>query len=148
MVAADRIAGLPEADAQGFDFVGAGPDGRDVAGALSALTGRGILANAVAASWKDGGPNVEMSVFGGKLTTTSGFTGDSGIVTVRPNVVTAEPVAAAGKVEKVDATGTSPSPRSRSSNGSRKRAPRRRSRRHGSSSRAAAASAGPMASRS
>ena len=34
-----------------------------------------------------------MSVFGGKLTTTSAFTGATGIVTVRPNVVTAEPAA-------------------------------------------------------
>ena len=32
-------------------FVGAGPDGRDLAGALSALTGRGILANAVGAAY-------------------------------------------------------------------------------------------------
>jgi electron transfer flavoprotein alpha subunit len=44
-------------------------------------------------------------VFGGKLTTTSGFTGPTGIVTVRPNVVTAEPAAAAGNVEQVALTG-------------------------------------------
>jgi len=42
---------------------------------------------------------VTMSVFGGKLKTTSRLTGEHGIVTVRPNVVTAEPAAAAGKVE-------------------------------------------------
>jgi electron transfer flavoprotein alpha subunit len=46
-----------------------------------------------------------MSVFGGKLTTTSGFTGESGIVTVRPNVVTAEPASAAGKVEAREPAG-------------------------------------------
>ena len=40
-----------------------------------------------------------MSVFGGKLTTTSRFTGEQGIVTVRPNVVTAEPAASRGTVE-------------------------------------------------
>jgi electron transfer flavoprotein alpha subunit len=42
-----------------------------------------------------------MSVFGGKLTTTSTFAdGEWGIVTVRPNVVTADAAGAAGKVEK------------------------------------------------
>jgi electron transfer flavoprotein alpha subunit len=105
MVAADRIAGVLEPDTKEFIFVGAGPDGRDVAGALSALTGWGVLANAVAATWADGGPAVEMSVFGGKLTTTSAFTGQTGIVTVRPNVVTAEPAKTKGKVEQVDPVG-------------------------------------------
>jgi electron transfer flavoprotein alpha subunit len=46
-----------------------------------------------------------MSVFGGKLTTTSAFTGPTGIVTVRPNVVTAEPASSAGSVEATDAAG-------------------------------------------
>jgi electron transfer flavoprotein alpha subunit len=105
MVAADRIAGLLEPDTKEFMFVGAGPDGRDVAGALSATLGWGVLANALGATWADGGPVVEMSVFGGKLTTTSRFTGPTGIVTVRPNVVTAEPAKAAGSVEVVEAVG-------------------------------------------
>jgi electron transfer flavoprotein alpha subunit len=46
-----------------------------------------------------------MSVFGGKLTTTSRFSGSTGIVTVRPNVVTAAPSAKPGTVEVVDVTG-------------------------------------------
>jgi electron transfer flavoprotein alpha subunit len=46
-----------------------------------------------------------MSVFGGKLNTTSRFTGEQGIVTVRPNVVTAEPAASGGTVEPADAPG-------------------------------------------
>jgi hypothetical protein len=45
-----------------------------------------------------------MSVFGGKLTTTSRLTGQQGIVTVRPNVVTAEPSASAGTVEPTRST--------------------------------------------
>jgi electron transfer flavoprotein alpha subunit len=105
MVAAERIAGLLEPDTKEFMFVGAGPDGRDVAGALSATLGWGVLANALGATWADGGPVVEMSVFGGKLTTTSRFTGPTGIVTVRPNVVTAAPSKAAGSVEVVEAVG-------------------------------------------
>ena len=40
-----------------------------------------------------------MSIFGGKLTTTSRLTADHGIVTVRPNAVTAEPAAKPGTVE-------------------------------------------------
>jgi electron transfer flavoprotein alpha subunit len=99
MVAAERIAHILGSDTREFDFVGAGPDGRDLAGALSALTGWGVLGNAVAATWSSGSPVVEMSVFGGKLTTTSRFTTDAGIVTVRPNVVTAKPLDAPGKVE-------------------------------------------------
>ena len=99
MVAAERIAHIVSDDTREFEFVGAGPDGRDVAGALSALTGWGVLGNAVSASWSDGSPLVEMSVFGGKLTTTSRFTTDAGIVTVRPNVVTAKPLETVGTVE-------------------------------------------------
>ena len=99
VVAAERIAHIVGGDIREFDFVGAGPDGRDLAGALSALTGWGVLGNAVAATWLDGSPVVEMSVFGGKLTTTSRFTTDAGIVTVRPNVVTAKPLDTPGTVE-------------------------------------------------
>ena len=101
MVAAERIAGLLQPDTQEFMLVGAGPDGRDVAGALSALTGWGVLGNATGAAWADRGPSVTMSVFGGKLTTTSAFSGPTGIVTVRPNVITAVPAATAGSVEPV-----------------------------------------------
>ena len=105
MVAAERIAALVAGAGDAFVFAGAGPDGRDLAGALSALTGWGVLANAVGARWTDDGPTVDMSVFGGKLTTTSAFTGSTGIVTVRPNVVTAEAAAAAGTVESAAVAG-------------------------------------------
>ena len=104
MVAAERIANILGTDTREFDFVGAGPDGRDLAGALSALTGWGVLGNAVAARWADGSPVVEMSVFGGKLTTTSRFTTDAGIVTVRPNVVSAKPLDSPGTVEAYENT--------------------------------------------
>ncbi len=64
-----------------------------------------MLGNATGASWSDGGPAVEMSVFGGRLNTRSAFNGANGIVTVRPNVVTAEPAAGAGVVEPVEPIG-------------------------------------------
>jgi electron transfer flavoprotein alpha subunit len=98
-VAAQRVAALLASQAPAAVLTGAGPDGRDVAGTLAALLERPVLVNATAVTW-DGGPSVEMSVFGGKLTTTSTFTdGEWGIVTVRPNVVTAEKAGSAGKVD-------------------------------------------------
>ncbi len=81
--------------------MGAGPEGRDLAGALSALTGRGVLANAVALAGGDQGPVATHSVFGGKLVTESALASGRGIVTIRPNTVTAEPAAAPGSVESV-----------------------------------------------
>jgi electron transfer flavoprotein alpha subunit len=98
-VAAGRLAELLKAERPDAILVGAGPDGRDLAGSLSALTGLGVLANATAVSWTDAGPAVEMSVFGGKLLTTSGFSGAGGIVTVRPNVITAAPATTTGTIE-------------------------------------------------
>ena len=97
-IVGQRIAALIAREGPAYLLAGAGPEGRDVAGVVSALTGWGVLVNAVGVTW-DGGPIVAMSVFGGKLTTTSRLTGDGGIVTVRPNVVTAEPAASAGSVE-------------------------------------------------
>ncbi len=98
-VAAQRAAAILTSEQPGAILTGAGPDGRDVAGTLSALLDRGVLVNATAVGW-EGGPSVEMSVFGGKLVTTSTFAdGEWGIVTVRPNVVTAEKAASAGNVE-------------------------------------------------
>jgi electron transfer flavoprotein alpha subunit len=83
-------------------FVPASPDGRDLAGALSALADLGVLVNATGASAGegDGGPVVEQSVFGGKLITRSSFTNGRGIVTVRPNAVVAEPLDAPGTVTR------------------------------------------------
>jgi electron transfer flavoprotein alpha subunit len=104
-VAAQRAATILASESPAAILTGAGPDGRDVAGTLSALLERPVLVNATAVAW-DGGPSVEMSVFGGKLVTTSSFIdGEWGIVTVRPNVVTAEPAAAAGTVENVAPSG-------------------------------------------
>jgi electron transfer flavoprotein alpha subunit len=104
-IVAQRLAALAAQEEPRLILTGAGPEGRDVAGVLSALLGWGVLGNATGASWTDDGPQVEMSVFGGKLNTTSRFTGDRGIVTVRPNVVTAEPAASAGSVEPVGVEG-------------------------------------------
>jgi electron transfer flavoprotein alpha subunit len=97
-IVGERLAALIEREKPDYMLTGAGPEGRDVAGVVAALTGWGVLVNATAVSWSDG-PVVTMSVFGGKLTTTSRLTGDHGIVTVRPNVVTAEPAGSPGAVE-------------------------------------------------
>jgi electron transfer flavoprotein alpha subunit len=104
-VAAQRVAAILAAESPAAVLTGAGPDGRDVAGTLAALLERPVLVNATAVTW-DGGPSVEMSAFGGKLITTSTFgDGEWGIVTVRPNVVTAEKAGTAGKVETNKAEG-------------------------------------------
>jgi electron transfer flavoprotein alpha subunit len=89
-------------------FVPASPDGRDLAGALSAWTGWGVLANATGAAVVDDGLVVEQSVFGGKWITTSAFTGGGGIVTVRANAVTAEPLATPGTVTTRSTATTTP----------------------------------------
>jgi len=105
-IAAQRAAAVLATESPAAILTGAGPDGRDVAGTLSALLERPVLVNATAVTWQDGAPSVEMSVFGGKLVTTSTFAdGEWGIVTVRPNVVTAEKAASAGKVESAKADG-------------------------------------------
>ena len=105
-VAAQRAAAILASEQPGAVLTGAGPDGRDVAGTLAALLDRPVLVNATAVTWADGGPSVQMSVFGGKLNTTSAFVeAEWGIVTVRPNVVTAEPAASAGTVEQAAASG-------------------------------------------
>ena len=98
-LAARHVVNLLGTETPDAIFVGAGSDGRDLAGAVSALTGLGVLVNATAVTWTDAGPAVEMQVFGGKLTTTSGFTGGRGIVTIRPNVTTAVQASAVGRVE-------------------------------------------------
>ena len=107
--AAARLADLLDAATPPPDLilVGAGPDGRDLAGALSALTGLGVLTNATGVAWTDAGATVEMSAFGGKLVTTSGFTAGRGIVTVRPNVVTAVPADAPGTLDRATAAPSS-----------------------------------------
>jgi electron transfer flavoprotein alpha subunit len=86
-----------------YILLGASPDGRDTAGMLSALLDVGVLANATAVTWEDGGPVVEMSVFGGKLVTRSAFSQDRGIITVRPNAVAAEQAASPGTFSEATA---------------------------------------------
>jgi electron transfer flavoprotein alpha subunit len=103
VIAAERVAGLIGDDPSAIVLLSAGPDGRDVAGTLSALTTLGVLANATGVAW-DGGIRVEKGVFGGKLITTSGFVADGGIVTLRPGTVTAEPAERPGIVEPVSVT--------------------------------------------
>lgn len=103
-IAAERAAALIGRDPDAIVIVGSGPDGRDVAGTLAVLTGLALLVNATAVTWTER-LIVEMSAFGGKLSTTSGFTAGGGIVTLRPNSVTAEAAAAAGTIERRAAEG-------------------------------------------
>jgi electron transfer flavoprotein alpha subunit len=112
MIVAQRLEALVERDAPDYVLTGAGPEGRDVAGALSALLGWGVLINATAVEWTEG-PVVEMSVFGGKLNTRSMFTGSHGIITIRPNVVAAEQASQPGRVDAAAVDGELRLPRVR-----------------------------------
>jgi len=105
-LAAQHVAALAEAEPPDLIMVGAGLDGRDLAGVVSALTGLGVLGNAIGVTWTDAGPAVEMSIFGGKFVTTCGFSAGRGIVTVRPKAVTAEPAATEGSVTAVSSGAT------------------------------------------
>jgi electron transfer flavoprotein alpha subunit len=105
-IVAQRLAALVAEHQPRIVMTGAGPEGRDLAGALSALTGWGVLANATAVRWDDGGPVATHNVFGGKLVTESALTGDHGIVTLRPNAVTAEAAPSKGKLETVAPAGS------------------------------------------
>ena len=105
MIVAQRMAELVTAHDPDVVMAGAGPEGRDLAGALSALTGRGVLANATGVRASAEGPVATHSVFGGKLITESALVDGRGIVTVRPNSVTGEPSATTGSVEPVTVTG-------------------------------------------
>ena len=99
-VVAGVVAGLVAGDPTGCVFVGASPDGRDIAGFLSAMLGVGVLANAAGVTWDDG-PVVEKGVFGGRLVTTSSFTDGHGIVTVALGSTAAEAAPTPGRVEAV-----------------------------------------------
>ena len=103
---APALGALVEREAPSYVLVGATPDGRDLAGILSALLGWGVLTNATGIGWADGGPLVEMSAFGGRLLTTSAFTTEQGIVTVRPGATDATPLATPGTVRPVSVTPT------------------------------------------
>ena len=107
-VMATRIVALAAAvqERPAYFVLSATPDGRDLAGMLSALLEIGVLVNATGLTWDaaaDGvpaGPRVEMQPFGGRVLTSSGFTGERGIILLRPNMVTAEPLAQPGSVEE------------------------------------------------
>jgi electron transfer flavoprotein alpha subunit len=103
---AEALLELARTDPPEHILLGATPDGRDVAGILSVGLGWGVLVNATGVSWADGSPVVEMSTFGGRLLTTSRFSGPTGIVTVRPNSITAETSATPGHVSTRTIEGT------------------------------------------
>lgn len=100
---AKALAGIVDATTPEVVLVGATYDGRDVAGWLSALTGRSVLANATDLSFDDG-LTVTNEVFGGTTLVNSTFTDGAGIVLVRPKSFPAEPgEAATPSVTAVDA---------------------------------------------
>jgi electron transfer flavoprotein alpha subunit len=102
IVVAAEVARLVAPDPAACVLVGASPDGRDVAGFLSAALGSGLITNAAAVTW-DGGPVVEKGVFGGRLNTTSEFTAGHGILTVALGSAPAEAAPSPGRVDVISA---------------------------------------------
>jgi len=101
-VVAECVAALVREREPAFLLIGASDDGRDVAGSLQAMLGWGALVSAAGVRWTDAGPQAEMSVFGGRLTTTSHLAADHGIVVVRPSAVVAQAGPRPGSVERVE----------------------------------------------
>jgi len=101
-VVAEYVAALVREREPAFLLIGASDDGRDVAGSLQAMLGWGALVSAAGVRWTDAGPQAEMSVFGGRLTTTSHLAADHGIVVVRPSAVVAQAGPRPGSVERVE----------------------------------------------
>src|SRR3972149_9993909 len=64
-VVAPRLAALAGEARPDVLLVPASPDGKDVAGFLSALLELPVLVNAAGVRWADGGPGAQMSTFGG-----------------------------------------------------------------------------------
>jgi electron transfer flavoprotein alpha subunit len=100
-VIAERVATLVREREPSFLLIGASNDGRDVAGMLQATLEWAALVNCAGVRWNGAGPQVEMSVFGGRLDTLSHLTPDHGIVVVRPSAVSAETGPQPGRVETV-----------------------------------------------
>jgi electron transfer flavoprotein alpha subunit len=107
---APQVAARITEDAPDWVLIGASPDGKDVAGALVGLTDLPILVNASGVTWAGGGPQVEMSTFGGRLVTTSVADGRRAIVLVRPGTEAAEPAPHPATVEMIPAAPVAPLP--------------------------------------
>ncbi len=104
-VVAPRVAALIGQHNPDIVLVGASNDGKDIAGLLLGLTDLPILYNGASVAWGESAPTVEMSTFGGKLVTSSTFSGTRGIVVVRAGSVTAEAAASPGVVDTATVDG-------------------------------------------
>ena len=98
-------------------LVGASPDGKDLAGMLIGLTDLPVLAgvtgitSVTGVDALDGALRVEMSTWGGRLTTTSTFTEGHGLVIVRPGTVAPELAPAPGPIEEAPRSAADGGPR-------------------------------------
>lgn len=99
--AAPVIARLVVEHAPTHLLVPATPGGRELAGALAAQLGWGVLANAVDLAW-DGQALVETVIFKVDMRVRSAFTSDHGLITVQANVVSPEVLETSGVVEMVE----------------------------------------------
>lgn len=78
-------------------LIAASNTGKDISGRLSARLGVGVIAGATDVKLSDGVPVAVCPIFGGTVQAEKGFSGELGIILMRPNAVTVEP--ASGAVE-------------------------------------------------
>ena len=105
-IVGERLAALIAEHEPAVVLLGAGPEGRDLAGVVSALTGLACWPTRPPSVGRRAAPVATHSVFGGKLITESALTSGRGLITIRPNSVTASPADAPGQVDEVAAPGS------------------------------------------
>ncbi|RKT18737.1 electron transfer flavoprotein alpha subunit apoprotein [Streptomyces sp. 1114.5] len=114
----DALAQIAKANDVAAVLVTSSGEGKEVAARVALRLGSGIITDAVDVEAGDGGPVATQSVFAASFQVKSKVTKGAPVITVKPNAVAPEAVAAAGAVENVSvaftgnaATVTSRTPR-------------------------------------
>ncbi|SOB84939.1 electron transfer flavoprotein subunit alpha/FixB family protein [Streptomyces sp. 1331.2] len=114
----DALAQIAKANDVAAVLVTSSGEGKEVAARVALRLGSGIITDAVDLEAGDGGPVATQSVFAASFQVKSKVTKGAPVITVKPNAVAPEAVAAAGAVENVSvaftgnaATVTSRTPR-------------------------------------
>ncbi len=97
----DALAQIAKANDVAAVLVTSSGEGKEVAARVALRLGSGIITDAVDLEAGDGGPVATQSVFAASFQVKSKVTKGAPVITVKPNAVAPEAVAAAGAVENV-----------------------------------------------
>ncbi|MFE6057090.1 electron transfer flavoprotein subunit alpha/FixB family protein [Kitasatospora sp. NPDC056446] len=97
----DALAQIAKANGVAAVLVTSSGEGKEVAARVALRLGSGIITDAVDLEAGDGGPVATQSVFAASFQVKSKVTKGAPVITVKPNSVAPEAVAAAGAVERV-----------------------------------------------